>query len=480
MVDRASQRVIDYVQLNGLNSYQPLSDEILTTGTGTGVNGLWNTNQSPLGTLSGAPGLVNQIDVSAGVYDSGTEWTSYGVNQLSGNDKQSAINIFRVFLGASPMYNMTTPMVNTNYTQQAPFTPTRQVAQYQSWQANDPLVHYMSGDLADFADNNVSYPSPATSFMQLPNLGVLNNRYNPWGYPLAGDTNAFNPAIKDPQILYPDAWQFPTNKFPNIGWLGRVHRGTPWQTVYLKATDITANLPGPGTYSQVGLQTWTNWTGNANYWDALHTAPVADRSLFDLFTAALDDNASRGQLSVNQTNLAAWSGVLGGVVALPDINHWTNVSPVGLDGPGSPLWQIVNGITRTRANTNLFPQQVFTHTGDILATPELTDHSPFLSTKTNWQNDAVYEWLPEQVMSLLTLGKPRFVIYSYGQALRPAIGSFVMASGPFFGMCTNYQITAETATRAVVRMDPVLIANGLTVTTNYTPVIESFNVLPPE
>ena len=32
-----------------------------------------------------------------------------------------------------------------------------------------------------------------------------------------------------------DDWDFPTNKFPNIGWLGRVHRGTPWQTIDMKS-----------------------------------------------------------------------------------------------------------------------------------------------------------------------------------------------------------------------------------------------------
>jgi hypothetical protein len=172
--------------------------------------------------------------------------------------------------------------------------------------------------------------------------------------------------------------------------------------------------------------------------------------------------------------------------------------------------QIVNGINSTRANAALFPQQVFTHVGDILATPQLTDHSPFLSGNTNTQNDAVYEWLPQQTMSLLTLGGPRFVIYSYGQTLKPAPGSIYNGSGPFFGLCTNYQVTAEIATRAVVRMDPVLATNSVLVspvsetdyswnggalistpvsasplqlsivTTNYSPVVENFNILPPD
>jgi len=35
---------------------------------------------------------------------------------------------------------------------------------------------------------------------------------------------------------------------------------------------------------------------------------MKDRYILDLFTTALNDNASRGQLPVNQTNIAAWSG----------------------------------------------------------------------------------------------------------------------------------------------------------------------------
>ena len=64
----------------------------------------------------------------------------------------------------------------------------------------------------------------------------------------------------------------------------------------------------------VGLSTWTHWTGNQNRSDATNTIPTQDRLLFDLFTTALDDNATRGQLSVNQPHLAAWSALLSGMV----------------------------------------------------------------------------------------------------------------------------------------------------------------------
>ena len=36
-------------------------------------------------------------------------------------------------------------------------------------------------------------------------------------------------------MLRSDYWDFPTNLLSNLSWLGRVHRGTPWQTLYLKS-----------------------------------------------------------------------------------------------------------------------------------------------------------------------------------------------------------------------------------------------------
>src|SRR5262249_10804999 len=144
-------------------------------------------------------------------------------------------------------------------------------------------------------DSNDNWPA---------NLGKLNARYFPWGGNplLAGaDKDPFTKALKDPLMYSSDYWDFPTNKFPTVGWLGRVHRGTPWQTVYLKA-------------SGVDMGAWTNWSGNHNLFDATNMVPGKDRLLFDLFTTTLNDNATRGRLSVNQNHLAAWSAMFSGIV----------------------------------------------------------------------------------------------------------------------------------------------------------------------
>jgi hypothetical protein len=300
--------------------------------------------------------------------------------------------------------------------------------------------------------------------------------------------------MKDPLAWRPDNWDFPTNKYPSVGWLGRVHRGTPWQTVYLKASDITTNADA---YGNTGVSSWAQWTGdtqtvNNQYFDALNSAPSQDGALFDLFTTALNDNATRGTLSINQTHLAAWSALFSGMVALsnaaPDFRGYiatpavtnTIIQPAGVDGSNSALWQLVNGangINATRFSTNLFPLQAFTKASDILRVPALTEQSPFLNWNDNLQqqygiSDELYEWLPQQAIGLLRVGTPRYVVYCYGQALRPAPNSRV-TSGSFIGLVTNYQIVAESAQRVVLRVDNAT-------TSQPRVVVESVNPLPPD
>jgi hypothetical protein len=123
------------------------------------------------------------------------------------------------------------------------------------------------------------------------------------------------------------------------------------------------------------------------------------------------------------------------------------------------------------------------------AVPELTINSPFINTNGTpdlWNhglNDAAYERLPQQIAGLLKADSvPRFVIYAFGQTLKPESTRAIVKSGAFAGLCTNYQIVAETATRTVVRFEGAQPFRGgtLSAITNLHPVIESFNVLPPD
>ena len=302
------------------------------------------------------------------------------------------------------------------------------------------------------------------------------------------DQNTYNLAIKDPLVYSSDNWDFPTNKFPTVGWLGRVHRGTPWQTVYLKASDILAehdpNVFAPNR-NAYGTNTWENWTGDfeTNGFDAGNSAPTQDRLLFDLFTTAPNDNATRGQLPVNQKNFAAWSALFSGM-AVPTNRFGAPpviINPAGANGTNAAVFQLFNSITAARTFANL-PTKTFKHVGDILSANALTEKSPFLTglDPVAGISDEMYEWLPQQMMSLLKVSsEPRYVIYSYGQTLSAAGANAVITSSSAlpsglnpFGMITNYQVVAESVQRTVVRV--------VGATTNTHAVIESFNIIPPK
>ena len=512
LVDTSANRIVDYVNLDSAldptqkpiditdllmrqqpdtywtdpRNYGPLPDYDTNNYHPSGsVGTLWITTRKGSGPQAPTFGILNQIAVSGGAVN-----TTWGASNP---------NATRNFLIQFDPGAKADPARSNIFN--APFNPTKHIYFSTSWQANDPLVHYTIGDLAGGAETNrVQFDTNSASGIgSLANIRHINTRYEPWRWIApsgASSPTSTDPAFKDPVVAVrpggmgsSDDWDFPTNKFPNIGWLGKVHRGTPWQTVYLK----------PGG---IALDRWQKWTGNnlalTNFGqivttmlplyatnasgvvgvtsEAFLTQPTNDFHFLDLFTTAFNDNASRGQMSINQSGLAAWSAILSGVFVQPDMNSYTNIEPAGvydLTAPNlfPPLVKIVNAINDVRA-TNHYPGNAFQRLGDILAVPELTVRSPYLTGNPKLMNDAVYERIPQQILGLLKAGEqPRFVVYAYGQALKPAPRS-VLTSGLFFGMVTNYQITAEVAIRAVVRIENA--------PANPHAVIESYNVLGPD
>ena len=133
-----------------------------------------------------------------------------------------------------------------------------------------------------------------------------------------------------------------------------------------------------------------------------------------------------------------------GAISLNSVPRYANV----LVEPNSPqLHQIVDSIMKARA---LYPNGRFNGAGDVLSAPGLTVESPFLNIASGLQqqaalDDAAYERIPQQILSLLKADEPRLVVYAYGQALQPAPNSRVLAPGSFFQLCTNYQIPAKWA-----------------------------------
>jgi len=517
VVDTLSGRMVDYVNLANDTTFD-LASTLARDGACSadpyipnGNNGsLWCTNRLG-GSLDNSVytiGIRNQIEASMGHIDA--DWNSSTHEFPPGMDKAAAIQFFKgQFI---PGYPKSTNAFN------APFQPYRNMYVATSWQANDPLVHYNVGDLEDLtaraAGTNVVLDTFTSSAPDpIANLGLVNGRYEPWGRvrtSAASPTIAqYDMALKDPVSAinrpegHSDDWDFPANKLPNIGWVGRVHRGTPWQTVYLKspAVDLAKWQLWSGNgvimtnFGQIAPSLYAPIPVNAWYSDALFAQPTNDWRLLDLFTTALNDNATRGQLSVNQTNLAAWSAVLSGVLVFSNFDNngdpglfAKTVEPAGVYNPFDtntwpPLVRLVNRINDYRQTNNA--RHVFTRLGDVLGVPELTVASPFLNTNVPpgdpayALNDAAIERLPQQIAGLLKVDTvPRFVIYAFGQTLKP---TQPVSSGPFAGLCTNYQIVAEAATRTVVRFEGVQPYQGTNMPiTSLHPVIESYNDLPPD
>jgi hypothetical protein len=447
-IDTTTQRLVDFVNLDNLGTQLDLTEVMVgqqAFGQASVEGSFWQTNRFRTDPLS--VGIRNQINTSLGqgTLTNNAIWQNYNQNAVSGDDKQKSIDLFRVFVGLNPIYyprqqaQMQQELGNS-IARQAPFTPTRKVLQTISWQVNDPLVHHMAEDLLDLEQTNtVQYVVPPQIVPTNSFLGQINRRYRPWGGNpnISSDTNAFNLALKDPMVRRSDDWDFPTNKLPNLGWLGRVHRGSPWQTIYLKSVVAETNA-------------WRLWSGALI---PMLSHPTNDWQILDQFTVAPNANAARGLLSVNQTNLAAWSAVLSGVSALsnsvPRALPPNNVSELRIE-PNSPqLRLIVDNINATRLSR---PGQTFFRLGEILASPALTVNSPFLNPLSTNITDAVYERLPQQILSLLKSDEPRLVIYAYGQSLAPAPNSLIL-SGPNRGLCTNYQITGEVIAKHVLRLD---------------------------
>jgi hypothetical protein len=209
------------------------------------------------------------------------------------------------------------------------------------------------------------------------------------------------------------------------------------------------------------------------------THPTNDWHLLSLFTTAPSDAAARGLLSVNQTNIAAWSAVLSGVPVLSNnLANW-------FIEPASPqLYRIVNDINAARwlvpGTTNFDTSRVYPDLGSVLRAPALTVASPFLNTtvagaqKFALISDELYERIPQQILSLLKDDEPYVVIYAFGQSLKPANDSVVTAPGPYRGLCVNYQVTAEVATKAAVRIQ----LRQPNVPNIYKAVVESYSILP--
>ena len=209
------------------------------------------------------------------------------------------------------------------------------------------------------------------------------------------DPNAYDTAERDPLVYSPDEWTFPIGQPLSSSWLGQVHRGTPWQTIYLKS-------------SPIDTVTWAQWTGDTQtsfnkYFDAANSAPVRDWHLASLLASLFNTNNFTTLFRVNNPNPNDWQGLLDGLTALTNGN--AEIDPVLISSNSPQAMVIAGSIQSERA---LQPGQIFSDVGDILATPQLAKQSPFINTSVVdyngnpvYPSDEVFEMIPSQLLSLL-------------------------------------------------------------------------------
>jgi hypothetical protein len=221
-----------------------------------------------------------------------------------------------------------------------------------------------------------------------------------------GEAHAVN---KDPYAYRPDAWQFPTNLFNDLTGIGQVHRGTPWQTIYLKSADVDTNPADPF---------WEDWTGDTNVSDALSMRPVTDWHLASEIVSWLNTNNPELLLSPNDPDTNAWEQALDGILAETNttaddalIFPFASFETFVMTSNSPQAAVIAGAIVGERSN---LVGQVYLYPGEILATPALALNSPWLNADEDQAmygiSDVAYEMVPSQLL-------PRLRADSFGSAV---------------------------------------------------------------
>jgi hypothetical protein len=459
--------ILDYVQLGGMNSGLNASEAIADPDN----TGLWSTNyyagNIPFGVLEQYLVSLGGGAVPAEDSDGGF-WTTTPVPGTGGNTAPPAEQAyFQAFFSASSESAYDGELItNETLAMLAPFTPTRLTVQKMVYAANDPLVHYLISDLNDFADDTNSrvLESPP-----LNHLGVVSDRYMPWGTagnlainPLA-DNNAFNLSYKDPLVYDADDWDFPTNETLNSSWLGQIHRGTPWQTVFLKSTNILELTKVLNGEFAIGFNTWQLWTGDTNLTDAVNMAPVMDWRMAGLLASLFNTNNIASLFSVNNPSPTAWENLLNGMTVLTNDVADSRFSfrpqfaagfgTLTISSNSSQAANIAGAIQSARVAS---PGQIIANVGDLFAIPQLSDASPYLNVDSVQSeygiSDIAYEAIPDQLLPLLW---------------EDSIGSIVSANGQM-----TIQFTGDDNHAYAVQVSSNLV-NWITIGTN-CPINGSF------
>lgn len=382
-----SPKLIDAVSLSDLTTSLDLAQELsnaVESASSRFVRGVWDF--TGLGSIN--QGVNNQIIISL-LQPATTqqEWADYAQEGVS--NRLYTIDRLRSFLGFYPQTYTNFPATNIC---QAGFTPWTRIRHHKTWEVNDPMVHSTTNDLVLWT--NATIALKATEFVNFYTaftnfqLFTKNEAYRPWRYdesnPLATDVS-----IRDPQVMNSDDWDFPTNQTSLLSCIGQIHRGTPWQTIYLKAAVAPSNI-------------WLYPNGPAK---TLATHPTNDWRLVGLLASMFNTNPPSALLSINETNPAAWAAAMDGLTVVSNVADLPCcLIPVSIQiSSNSPqAYAIAGALARVRASRS---DQYFHNLGDILATPEFSIQSPWFSYEYPlgaWAlDDFAYEALSRQLLPKL-------------------------------------------------------------------------------
>ena len=272
--------------------------------------------------------------------------------------------------------------------------------------------------------------------------------------------------FKDPLLKSGLNWNFPMGYLKSVGDLGRIHRGSPWQTLFFKASPGSRRLTLPNGVTPTQDEMWREWvltrshtgnfegtgnmgvagpqinTANNRYLYQL-THPAFDRLIIDELNVFPDNHElQRGLLSINQGKYPAWAAAISGI----------EVDNGDYAMPGPKMKQVVRMINQKR---NSAPWRRYS---DILQVPGLSYGSPYLPEPASEEH---YEAIPRGVLPQLRLEEEdRFVAYTYSQVLRPARRGISMTE------VTNYKVVGEGAARTVFKVN----SSNQVVVESYTPM----------
>lgn len=401
IIDVTAGRIIDYVNVTRTDGYGDLV-RILRSGeysrpdryyANASPGSLWSTNRSSDSLMTPTFGVLNQVMVGMGAITvSEAQWRNFVRSAPSTVPREALQRDFR-----DQILQTDTRAALIFY---APFDPIRILYFNMSLQAKDPLVHYTLADnvrpLISQIELDVSLLSPSDSIRK------LNVRYEPWSWQTSTGNNSptrFNPSLKDPLIARSDDWDFPEAQPLSPEWLGRVHRGTPWMTINLKAT-----LTDP-------LQ-WQEWMSGWNWLEVSRSDPSSDKLLVDLLAPLLNTNPPSALARLNQPGSEAWKTVLQGLPVLTNVLtdeqfiedplRSADFERLTINSNSTPAAMIVTVLDELRANQ---PNHHLTRLSDLLDEPAISINSPWLHATSTQRvqgiSDAAYEMIPSGLLSRL-------------------------------------------------------------------------------